>query len=87
MAILLAAPATKPAEAAGLTAHMHLILQVSQDLGGRHWMFYEEFREWAAAKAVKVWGDLNLSIYGCCHYYQTRYTIDITTDFQPTRHQ
>jgi len=54
MAVLLAAPATKPTEAAGFAAHMHLILQVSQDLGGRHWMFYDkEFWEWAAAKAVK----------------------------------
>ena len=67
MAVLLAVLATKPTEAAGLAAHMHLILQVSQDLGGRHWMFYDkEFWEWAAAKAVKVWGDLTLSIYGFC---------------------
>ena len=67
MAVLLATSATKPTESAGLAAHMHLILQVSQDLGGRHWMFYDkEFWEWAASKAVKVWGDLNLSIYGRC---------------------
>jgi len=25
-----------------------------------------EYRQWAAAKNVRTWGDMNMSIYGCC---------------------
>ena len=67
MAVLLAAEATTKEEAAGLAAHQHLILQLSKDLGGRQWAKYDrEFREWAAAKNIRVWGDLNMAIYGRC---------------------
>ena len=67
MVVLLSAPTTSKAEAAGLAAHLHIILQLAQDLGGRHWLVYDwEFREWAAAKGITVWGELNLSIYGRC---------------------
>ena len=54
-------------EAVGLWAHMHLITQLSRDLGGGQWLAYDtEFREWAAAKGVRKWGELNLTIYGKC---------------------
>ena len=34
---------------------------------GNHWLQYDkDFREWAAAKHLKVWGELNLTIYGRC---------------------
>ena len=67
MAVLLAADATTKEQAAGLAAHQHLILQLSKDLGGRQWAKYDcEFREWAAAKNIRVWGDLNMAIYGRC---------------------
>ena len=67
MAVMLSADTTSREEAAGLAAHMHLILQLSRDLGGTQWLRYDqEFREWAAAKGVKRWGELNLAIYGRC---------------------
>ena len=48
-------------------AHMYLMIQIARDLGGSVWLQYDrEFRIWAAAKGVKVWGELNLSIYGRC---------------------
>ena len=62
---MLSNSATSKEEAAGLAAHMHLILQLSGDLRGLQWLRYDqEFREWAAAKGVRRWGELNLAIYG-----------------------
>ena len=52
MAVLLSAPTTSKEEAAGLAAHFHVVLQLAQDLSGRHWHW--EFREWATAKGIKV---------------------------------
>lgn len=67
MAVLLAADSTTKEEAAGLAAHQHLILQLFKDLGGTQWAKYDwEFREWASAKNVRIWGDINMSIYGRC---------------------
>jgi len=67
MAVLLSAPATSKEQAAGLVAHQHLVIQLARDLGGRQWLVYDrDFREWAAAKQLKVWGELNLHIYGRC---------------------
>ena len=67
MAVLLVADATTKEQAASLAAHQHLILQLSKDLGGRQWTKYDcEFREWAAAKNIGVWGDLNMAICGRC---------------------
>jgi len=41
--------------AAGLAAHLHVILQLARDLGGQHWLVYGwEFREWAAAKGQSL---------------------------------
>jgi len=28
-----------------------------------------EYRQWAAAKNVRTWGDMNMSIYGHCKQY------------------
>ena len=54
-------------ESVGLWAHFHLINQLSRDLGGSQWMAYDtDFREWAAAKGVRKWGEINLTIYGRC---------------------
>ena len=67
MAVLLTAEATSKDEAAGLAAHQHVILQLHNDLGNNRWLKYDvEYREWAAAKGVRVWGELNLPIYGRC---------------------
>lgn len=67
MAVILSAENTSKEEAAGLAAHQHVVLQLHNDLGGNRWMRYDtEFREWAAAKGIHVWGELNLAIYGRC---------------------
>ena len=67
MAVLLSSEDTSREEAAGLAAHLHSILQLHQDLSGNKWLKYDvEFREWAAAKGVRVWGELNMTIYGRC---------------------
>ena len=77
MTVLLSAPATTKEEAAGLVAHQHLVIQLAQDLGGRQWLVYDqEFREWAAAKFIKVWGELNLSIYGRCLSHPSTSSVD-----------
>ena len=66
-AILLSAEDMMKEEAAGLVAHSYLILQMSKDLQGSQWLQYaQNFREWAAAKGIRKWGELNFSIYGRC---------------------
>ena len=65
MAVVLSAYGTSKEEAVDLAAHMHLILQLSRDLGSLQSLKYDQdFREWAAAKGVKKWGELNMAIYG-----------------------
>ena len=67
MAVLLSSGLTSKEEAAGLAAHMHLIVQLSKDLEGTQWLIYDrDFRQWAAAKGVRKWGELNMTIYGRC---------------------
>ena len=52
---------------------MSTILQLARDLGGNQWIQYDKvYREWAAAKEIKVWGELNLSIFGHCLASQYR---------------
>ena len=71
MAALVSAESTKKEESVGLVAHLHLILQLHKDLAGSQWLRYDQdYREWAAARGVKIWGDLNLAIYGRCLSYQ-----------------
>ena len=65
--VLAAAEDTTKEEVVGLLAHMHLMTQLARDLGGGQWLSYDsEFREWAAAKGLRKWGELNLVIYGRC---------------------
>ena len=67
MTALVAADTTTKQESVGLAAHLHLILQLHKDLAGIHWLHYDQdFREWAAARGVRKWGKLNLTIYGRC---------------------
>ena len=48
-------------------AHMYLMIQLAKDMGGSVWQQYDhEFHVWAAARGLKVWGELNLSVYGRC---------------------
>ena len=64
---LAAVNSTTKEQVMGLMAHMFLMVQLSWDLGVNHWLQYDKgFREWAAAKHLKVWGELNLTIYGRC---------------------
>ena len=61
MAVILSTEATSREEAAGLAAHQHVILQLYDDLGGNHWLKYDtEYREWVAAKGIRIWGSLTL---------------------------
>lgn len=67
VAAMASSEAAKKEEVAGMMAHMHVVLQVSRDLGGNKWYQYDrQYREWAAATGKKVWGEVNLTIYGRC---------------------
>lgn len=69
-AALASAEATSKEEVVGLISHLHLINQLSRELGGSQWLRYDtDFREWAAAKGVRKWGELNLTLYGRCLSY------------------
>ena len=71
MAALTSAETTKKEESMGLVAHLHLILQLHKDLPGPQWLRYDqEYRKWAATRGFKVWGELNIAIYGHCLSYQ-----------------
>ena len=66
-AILVSSENITREEAAGLAAHSYLIIQLSRDSSGSQWLKYDEqFREWAAAKGIHRWGELNLIIYYHC---------------------
>ena len=44
---------------------MYLILQLLRDLGSLQSLKYDQdVKEWAAAKGVKKWSELNIAIYG-----------------------
>ena len=67
VAILLSSENTTKEEATGLAAHGYLIIQLSQDLQGSQWLQYDQnFREWATAKGLRIWSELNLTTYGRC---------------------
>ena len=44
--------ATTKEEATGLVAHLHIIIQLSRDLGSQWQKYDRDFREWAAAKSL-----------------------------------
>ena len=83
-AALASADPTSKEEIAGLFAHSHLIVQLSKDLRGLQWLQYDkDFRIWAAAKGRKVWGELNLSIYGRCLATQNVWQYSTGTEQKP----
>ena len=83
MAVLLLCDSTTKEEATGLAAHLHLVLQLSQDLGPQ-WLKYDrDFQEWAAAKSLRKWGDLNFPIYGQCLAAQQRQALPNTAPIPP----
>ena len=54
---LAAASSTTKEQVMSLMAHMFLMVQLSRDLGGNHWLQYDkDFREWAAAKKCESLG-------------------------------
>ena len=70
---LISADSTTKPESAGLLAHMFSVLQLAKDLGGSQWLHYDRsFREWAAAKNIRIWGELNLPIFCQCMASQQR---------------
>ena len=84
-AALTSAEATTKPESAGLLAHMYNVLQLARDLGGNQWLQYDKaFREWAAAKDVRLWGDLNLPNF--CHHLamQQRVTLQLWEPSKPS---
>ena len=74
MAVLLSDNNTTKEEATGLAAHLHLVLQLSNDLGTQWLKYDKDFREWAAAKSLRKWGELNFPIYGQCLAAQQKQT-------------
>ena len=83
MAVLLSSDMTTKEEATGLATHLHLILQLSQDLGSQ-WLKYDrDFREWAAAKSLRKWGELNFPIYGQCLAAQQKQSVPNTIPTLP----
>jgi len=64
MAVLVATETTSREEAAGLTAHMFQIIRLSQARGFKWLRYNMEYWQWAAAKNIRTWDDMNMSIYG-----------------------
>ena len=51
------ASSTTKEQVVGLMAHMFLMVQLSRDLGGSHWLQYDKvLQEWAAAKTLESLG-------------------------------
>ena len=74
MAVILSAEATSKEEAAGLSAHQHVILQLYNDLGGNRWLKYHtEYREWAAAKGICIWGSSTLPYMAAVYLRHNQY--------------
>ena len=70
---LISTDSTTRPESAGLLAHMFSLLQLAKDLGGSQWLHYDRsFREWAVAKNIRIWGELNLLIFCQCMASQQR---------------
>jgi len=73
MVVLLFDNTTKE-EATGLAAYLHLVLQLSKDLGTQWLKYNKDFREWAAAKSLRKWEELKFPIYGHCLAAQQKQT-------------
>ena len=60
LAVLVSTEATSKEEAAGLVAYMHQVVRLSRGRGFK-WLKYDtEFRDWAAAKQIQMWGKMNM---------------------------
>ena len=71
MVALVSVETSKKEESVGVVAHLHLSLQLHEDLASSQWLCCDqEYREWAAIRGAKIRGGLNLAIYGCCLSYQ-----------------
>ena len=55
MVVLLSSDTTTREEATRRIAHLHLVLQLSQDLGLQWLKYNRDFCEWAAAKFLRKW--------------------------------
>ena len=54
-------------------SHVQCTIQLASDLGGNQWLQYgKACREWAAAKDVRLGGNLNLPIFCHCLVMQQR---------------
>lgn len=85
-AALASADSTSKEEMVGLLAHLHLINQLAKDMGGSRWLKYDQdYREWAAAKGIRKWGELNLSLYGRCLSLQQPAAPQSQSDWHPER--
>jgi len=74
-AALTSAEATTNLEPAGLLAHMFNVVQLTKNSQGNQWLHYNRsFREWVAARDVRIWQELNLSIFDHCLATQQRAT-------------
>ena len=52
---------------------MFSILKLAKVLGGTQWVQYDRtYREWPAAKGIRVWGELNIQMFGECLAPQLR---------------
>ena len=71
--VLMSCEATTKEEATGLVAHLHLIIQLSRDLGSQWQKIDRGFREWEAAISLRRWSELNFPIYGRCLAVQQRH--------------
>ena len=60
VAALTSGEATTSAQATSLVAHLHLILQLSQKLGPQWQRYNTDFRQWAAARNIRQWGESEL---------------------------
>ena len=74
MTVILSAEATSKEEAAGLSAHQHVILLLYNDLGGNRWLKYDtEYQQWAAAKRIHVWGSSTLPYMAAVYLRHNQY--------------
>ena len=53
MAVLTSSDSTTSAQTTGLAAHLHLILQLSQELGPQRMKYDIDYHQWAAARNVR----------------------------------
>ena len=84
-AALTSAEDTTKSESTGLLAHMYNVLQLARDLGGNQWLQYDKaFGKWAAAKELRLWGELNLQIFCHCLATQQRMAVQPQESTKPS---